>query len=88
MPPRVPNADRRGAQGNQAAYGGGVFLQDTRAQVVNTLLAGNDASASGGGLYAANSSVRMVNITAAANRAGGSGGGLLLRTAEQASSTR
>ena len=66
------------AQGNQAAYGGGVFLQDGRAQVVNTLLAGNYAAGSGGGLYAANSTVRMVNITAAANRADVRGGGLLL----------
>jgi hypothetical protein len=64
--------------GNQAAYGGGVFLEDARFQIVNTLLGGNLATGDGGGLYALNTPVRMVNVTAGGNRAGGTGGGLLL----------
>jgi hypothetical protein len=65
-------------QANQATEGGGIFFQDARPQVVNTLLAGNYAAGDGGGVYAAGSTVRMVNVTVAANRARGSGGGLFL----------
>jgi YD repeat-containing protein len=61
--------------GNVAADGGGLYLEQSDATLINTILADNQASSSGSGVYVHSSSADMLHATIAHNT-GGDGSGI------------
>ena len=70
--------------GNSAGYGGGIFVQSSRAvaqdvQIINSTISGNFATDSGGGIssnFSTNTTIRNSTITGNRSDPDGSGGGI------------
>jgi uncharacterized repeat protein (TIGR01451 family) len=60
---------------NSADWGGGIYLQESRSTLVNTLVADNRASGGGGGLYVAAGGNRLFHTTVVNNGSGQSAEG-------------
>ena len=56
-------------EGNQAAYGGGIYVEDAEVVLSTSIVAGNTASGEGGGLYVDDAEGWLINTTVTANAA-------------------
>lgn len=77
--------------GNQAYFGGGVFVhalgQASMLNLSNSIVSGNAANSDGGGIFVFGATANIVNSTVAHNLAGAGGGGIGLQNSGSGTAT-